>query len=320
MTERRRERNFVYDSGRWDGFVFRGDDIVISTPPKCGTTWMQMMCALLIFRTTDLPAPLAELSPWLDMQTRPLEDVFRDLDAQTHRRFIKTHTTLDALPFDERVTYVHVARDPRDVALSWDNHMANLDLDRFIEARMAAVGLDDLEEIGFTGPPPPPSEDPDERFWDFIERDPNAEVPDGLARLVAHVVTFWERRDEANVHLFHYADLRADLGGQMARLAGALGVEAPTDELVDAATFESMKANADHLVPNSDTPFWNDNGQFFDRARSGAWPALADEASQRRYEQALLACAPPDVAAWLHSGWLGEEVDDRFREGGVGDG
>ena len=112
MTERRRERNFVYDSGRWDGFVFRGDDIVISTPPKCGTTWMQMLCALLIFGTPDLPAPLAELSPWLDMQTRPVEDVFRDLDAQTHRRFIKTHTPLDALPFDERVTYVHVARDP----------------------------------------------------------------------------------------------------------------------------------------------------------------------------------------------------------------
>jgi hypothetical protein len=66
-----------------------------------------------------------------------------------------------------------------------------------------------------------------------------------------------------------------------------------------------MKANADHLVPNSDTPFWNDNSQFFDRARSGEWPALVDDASQLRYERALLACAPPDVAAWLHGGWLG---------------
>jgi len=305
MAERRRERNFVYDSGRWDDLIFRDDDIVISTPPKCGTTWMQMMCALLIFRTPDLPAPLAELSPWLDMQTRPVEDVLRDLDAQTHRRFIKTHTPLDALPFDERVTYVHVARDPRDVALSWDNHMANLDLERFLEARMAAVGVDDLEEIGFTGPPPPPPEDPDERFWEFIERDANAEGPDGLPALVTHVLTFWARRDEANVHLFHYADLRADLDGQMARLAADLGVEEPTDELVAAATFQSMKANADHLVPNSDTPFWNDNGQFFDRARSGEWPALVDDATQLRYERALLACAPPDVAAWLHGGWLG---------------
>lgn len=35
---------------------------------------------------------------------------------------IKTHTALDGLPWDDRVTYVCVGRDPRDVALSWDNH------------------------------------------------------------------------------------------------------------------------------------------------------------------------------------------------------
>ena len=114
---------------------------------------------------------------------------------------------------------------------------------------------------------------------------------------MAHVVTFWERRDEANIHLFHYADLRADLGGQMARLARALGVAAPTDELVAAATFESMKANADRLVPNSDTPFWNDNGQFFDRARSGAWPVSRTKprsaGTSRRCWRARLPTSPP---------------------------
>jgi hypothetical protein len=128
VADRKRYRSFVHDSARWEGFRFRDGDIVISTPPKCGTTWTQMMCALLIFRTTDLPASLAELSPWLDMQTRPLAEVLADLDGQTHRRFIKTHTPLDGLPFDERATYLHVARDPRDVALSSENHMAKMDL------------------------------------------------------------------------------------------------------------------------------------------------------------------------------------------------
>src|SRR3954471_11209284 len=108
MNDRRRYRNFVHDSGRWEGFVFRDDDIVIATPPKCGTTWMQMLCALLIFRTPDIPGALADVSPWLDMQTRPLDDARGALDAQTPRRFIKTHTPLDGLPFDRRVTYVHV--------------------------------------------------------------------------------------------------------------------------------------------------------------------------------------------------------------------
>src|SRR6266550_4465854 len=130
----RRYRSLVSDSGRWEGFHFRDDDIVISTPPKCGTTWMQMLCALLVFQTPDLPARLTELSPWLDIQTAVRDDVVAGLEAQEHRRFMKSHTPLDGLPFDARVTYICVGRDPRDVGVSWDNHFENLNLPVFIEA------------------------------------------------------------------------------------------------------------------------------------------------------------------------------------------
>ena len=56
-----------------------------------------ILCALLIFQTPELPEPLDLLSPWLDMQTRRVESMISDLEAQTHRRFIKTHTPLDGL-------------------------------------------------------------------------------------------------------------------------------------------------------------------------------------------------------------------------------
>ena len=95
---RSRYRSIAHDSARWDGFEFRPGDIVISTPAKCGTTWMQMICSLLIFQQPVPPRPLAELSPWLDMSTKSRADVFALLDAQRHRRFIKTHTPLDGLP------------------------------------------------------------------------------------------------------------------------------------------------------------------------------------------------------------------------------
>lgn len=308
MDDRQRYHSFVSDSARWDGFSFRDDDIVISTPPKCGTTWMQMLCALLLFRTPDLPAPLAQLSPWLDMQTRPLDDVLRQLDAQTHRRFIKTHTPLDGLPFDPRVTYIHVARDPRDAAASMDDHMANMDMGAFLAIRVSAVGVDDLEEIGFTGPPPPPPEDPVERFWLWVSGDTGAGGVSSFDALVHHAATFWERRDEPNIALFHYRDLRTDLAGQMRRLAEVLGVEPPTDELVEAATFESMRSHADELIPNSDTPFWLDNARFFDKARFEGWREMLDDEGQQRYDRAVAAVAPPDLACWLHEGWLGADV------------
>ena len=59
-----RYRSSDEDSDRWSQFRFRPGDIVISTRSKHGTTWMQMICALLVFQSTDLPMPLSDLSPW----------------------------------------------------------------------------------------------------------------------------------------------------------------------------------------------------------------------------------------------------------------
>jgi hypothetical protein len=110
------------DSGRWLGFRFRPGDIVISTRRKTGTTWMQVICALLIFQTPELPDPLWRLSPWLDSQVMPHEFVYAQLAEQRHRRFIKTHTPLDGIPLDPRVTYIVTARHPLDTFVSHRRH------------------------------------------------------------------------------------------------------------------------------------------------------------------------------------------------------
>src|ERR1700689_3665054 len=110
------------DSGRWLDFPFRAGDIVISTRSKTGTTWVQTICALLVFRTPELPAPLGRLSPWLDHLITPRDEVYARLAAQQHRRFIKTHTPLDGIPLDPRVTYIVTARHPLDTAVSLCRH------------------------------------------------------------------------------------------------------------------------------------------------------------------------------------------------------
>jgi hypothetical protein len=296
----------VSDSGRWDGFEFRDDDIVISTPPKCGTTWMQMLCALLIFQDPALPRRLTELSPWVDIQTEKLSDVLAALDAQEHRRFIKSHTPLDGLPFDERVTYICVGRDPRDVGVSWDNHFENFNLSVFIEARAAAVGLDDLGEVMPDGPPPH-LEDPRERFWLWVDDDAPAEkMLAGLKSTLHHLSTFWDARDEHNVVLFHYADLEADLEGEMRRLAALLGIEvdeALMPELVEAATFERMRNRADTLAPQVKVDgFWNDSDRFFHVGSSGQWQQFFGAGDVERYEARVREVAAPDLAAWAHAG------------------
>jgi hypothetical protein len=296
-------KNFVWNSERWEGFPLRSDDIIITTAPKCGTTWMQMQCALLLFRTPDLPGSLASLSPWLDMNTRPKDEVWADLAAQTHRRFIKTHTLLDGLPWSDDVTYVHVARDPRDAGLSWDNHMGNMDMDRLFALRAEAVGLDDLAELGVAGPAELP-DDPAERFWYWAEGDGMRRMSH-LESLVRHSISFWEARQRPNVHLFHYGEQRADLAGEMARLAAALGVDPPTPELVEAAGFAEMRSRANELVPNSDTPFWNSNDRFFHKARMRDWEPLMAGEGAARYEAALRRITDDEeLITWLHQGPL----------------
>src|SRR5947209_14399577 len=127
---------------------------------------MQTLCAYLILGT-ELDRPLADISPWLDMQINAPADVLAMLDAQDHRRFIKTHTPLDGLPWDDRVTYICVGRDPRDVAMSWDNHLANINFETFIQLRGNAVGNDDLAEL--MGEMKPPLPDEASRFWAWVE-------------------------------------------------------------------------------------------------------------------------------------------------------
>jgi aryl sulfotransferase len=300
-----RYRSMISDSARWEGFVLRPDDIVISTPAKCGTTWIQMICALLVFQTPSFDRSLDLISPWLEMLTRDRESVFADLEAQTHRRFIKSHTPFDGLPIDPHVTYICVGRDPRDVALSWDNHMANTDIMALFGARANAVGLDDIAELIAEGPAPRPDSDV-ERFWLWVDQEMavgDLGAGGGLAGALHHLSTFWAVRDRANIVLLHYDDLKADLDGQMRCLAQRLGVSVPENRwlsLVEAATFDKMRERADVIVPDSSHAIWQNNREFFNRGVSGQWRSMLDDDDLRRYHDRVTQLAAPELAAWVH--------------------
>ena len=294
-----RYRNFIFDSDRWAGFEHRPGDIIISTPPKCGTTWTQNICAMLVLGTTTFDRPMAELSPWIDQNTHDLAQTLADLRSQQHRRFIKSHTPLDGLPWHDDVTYIAVARDPRDVAVSFDHHWQNLDIERVLEARAASVGLDDLAELE---PVPPSSDDPVARFWDWMtrRRDPDQSI--GLQFALIHLRSFWERRFEPNIVLLHYADLERDLEGEMRRLAKRLGItvdERRWPEFVDAASFDSMKARAMDLAPNAGQ-HWKDTNAFFHRGGSGQWRDLVGDDDGRYDEIVRQLTDDEEFLSWLH--------------------
>jgi hypothetical protein len=300
-----RYHSFLADSARWDGFALRPGDIIISTPPKCGTTWTQMICALLIFQTPELDRPLDLISPWLEMLTRPRAAVVAGLEAQTHRRFIKSHTPLDGLPAGDGITYLCVGRDPRDAGPSMGHHIANLDPAAFAAAWAATIEADGITDIS----PPPLSGFPGpgrEYLMGWIEDATPLETgPNSLAGTVHHLATFWAARHRHDLDLLHYDDLQADREGEMRRLADRLGIEVPDARwptLVRAATFGEMRCRADVVVPDANERLWKSNAGFFHRGTSGQWKEVFDAELLARYEARVAELAPPGLAAWLHRG------------------
>jgi aryl sulfotransferase len=290
-----RYRSPEEDSGRWVGFPFRDGDIVISSRSKTGTTWVQMICALLIFQTPELPAPLAELSPWLDHLIAPREQVYARLAAQRHRRFVKTHTPLDGFPLDPRATYIVTARHPLDMAVSLYHQGGNIDRARVRE----------LTGRSATAEPPEPR--PPLREWLLAwiadDDDPREQL-DSLPGVMWHLSDAWARRDQPNVLLVHYDDLLDDLPGQMRRLAGRLDIAVPDDAwpaLVRAATFDSMRDRADTLVPTAGTGILKSNAAFFRRGTSGAGREVLSDEEITAYHVRAARLAPPDLLTWLHS-------------------
>jgi aryl sulfotransferase len=272
----RRYTSVEEDSDRWRRFPFRDGDIVVSTRSRSGTTWMQQICLSLVHGTPDLPAPLAELSPWVDWLVEPEESLFARLADQPGRRVLKTHTPLDGVVLDPRASYVVVVRDPLDMAVSLYHQGDNLDRERLAELSGRPVWT----------PPPRPELPVWLAEWTRRDTDPVRSM-DSLQGVVRHAADAWARRDAGNVHLVRYEDLSADLPAEMRRLAALLHIEVPADHwpvLVEGAGFAAMRAEADRRVPDR-RGVLRDPHAFFRRGRPGAGRELLPRPELPVYER-----------------------------------
>jgi aryl sulfotransferase len=85
----------------------------------------------------------------------------------------------------------------------------------------------------------------------------------------------------------HYADMMADLDGEMRRLSAFLGIpvrEAVWPRLVEAASFAAMRANADAAAPGAHVGEWRSTTDFVRRSRMGEWREALSAENQALYE------------------------------------
>jgi aryl sulfotransferase len=281
-------QNHHFDSTIWNALRFRDDDIVIATYAKSGTTWLQQIVAQLLFADADRRV-VAEMSPWLDLRVPPQAIKLPLVEAQRHRRFLKTHLPVDALVFSPQAKYLYIGRDGRDVVWSLYNHHANAN-----DAWYAAIN----DTPGRVGPPiERPPDSIRDYFLDWLERDGHPFWP-----FWENVRSWWAIRSLPNVLMLHFADLKRDLDGEIRRVARFL--EIPIDEshfptLLEHCSFEWMKANATGSVPLGGA-FWDGGAEtFIHRGTNGRWRDVLTAADVAAYEHRARAELGAQCAAWL---------------------
>ena len=297
----RNVRSRIFDSARWANYQPRADDIVIATYSKCGTTWTQRIVQMLVFQSPE-PKPVWDSSPWPDMRLfGPIEETLAQAEAQTHRRFFKSHLPFDALPVYEGMKFIHVARDGRDAAMSLHNHLAS-----FIPAADELVNAVSRADPKFGDDYPHVTDDPTAFFHEWIAGDKGHQGDPG-ASFFSVERSFWAERKNPTVLLVHYNDLKADRGGEMRRVADFLGIhvdEALWPALIEAASFVAMKSQADTLVPQAQS-LWDGGGdRFLYKGTNGRWQDIAAADDLRLYDERVAREFSPSLARWVAGGRL----------------
>lgn len=280
-----------FDSTIWNDLRFRDDDIVIATYAKSGTTWLQQILGQLLFGgRADLE--VAEMSPWLDLRVPPKEVKLPIVEAQTHRRFMKTHLPVDALRFSPEARYIYIGRDARDVVWSLYNHHINAN-----ETWYGALN----DTPGRVGPPIGPPPDDIRQYWrEWFDGD-------GFPfwSYWENVRTWWGLRDLPNVKMLHFADLKHDMQGEIRGIADFLDIpidESRWDAILEHCSFDWMKQNATKSVPLGGA-FWDAGAQvFIHKGVNGRWRDVLTEAECAEYEARAVEELGEECARWLATG------------------
>jgi aryl sulfotransferase len=220
------------------------------------------------------------------------------IEAQTHRRFLKTHLPVDALVYSPKAKYIYIGRDGRDVVWSMYNHHATAN-----EAWYDALN----NSPGRVGPPiERPTDDIHRYFLDWFERNGHPFWP-----FWENIRSWWEVRELPNLLLLHFSDLKADMPAQIRRIATFLEIridEAQWPAIVKHCSFEYMKANATKSVPLGGA-FWEGGAQtFIHKGSNGRWRDVLSAEESAAYEQRAERELGAECANWLANGSSNRDV------------
>lgn len=260
-------------------------DVFVASYPKSGTTWTQELVWLLMHNldyegakeSLDDRFPFVEADHVLDPEVFQRPEIKAKLKAVPkpgdrlaqvlkleEPRCIKTHMPFSLLPpkILDTCKVIYVARDPRDVVVSYYHHH-----------RMWITH-------GFQGD--------FKAFFDYFLKEQVMWSP-----FWEHLREAWERRSHSNLLILTYDQLKEDLPAVIRKVAGFLGKEVSQEEankLANHLHFDSMKNNpAVNAVADASTGLLDlKEGGFVRKGKSGGWKSYFDDDMKEKFHTWML--------------------------------
>ncbi|WP_343602381.1 sulfotransferase domain-containing protein [Mycobacterium sp.] len=293
-------RDYLSNSTVWQDFLDQGGfvegDIVVADPFKAGTTWTQRILQQILSNGEEHDAGLSDTSPWLDSSWGKHAEMLATLKAQREAgtgRVMKSHVPADALPIAPEARYVFVGRNGKDLGISFHNYLHN-----FSPATLEEINRIHVEWSGDPAPLVIPQEM--REFFDLWLDTDGYQCCD----LLDIMASWWRLKDEPNILLVHYKDLRDDLAGEVARIAKFLSIDPASlrmDAVLEHCSFEYMSGRAEKMAPFGGEHMSSAKA-FFDKGPKRDFRTELTPTQIERFDRKASAALGEECAQWLEVG------------------
>ncbi|MGD8569475.1 MAG: sulfotransferase domain-containing protein [Gammaproteobacteria bacterium] len=258
-------------------FCARGSDVLITTAPKAGTTWMQQILYQLKSKGDVSFTAIDDVVPWLELprQTQSWQQRLAQYDHMENPRIFKTHCTYEQTPGSDVANIVLTSRDPRDCCISFYHHVMSL--------TDTALNYFDMKR--------PTS------FDDYFEHWLTT------GSWFRNVKSWWPHINDHNVMWLRYEDMVTDLETSIRSLVKFLCWEIDDHQMPSIVTHCSlgwMKQHSDKFVTRFDSgESMFKTGKFIRKGRVGDHKNLLSPQQGQRILDKVYDELPDDCVAFL---------------------
>ncbi|MDH5326409.1 MAG: sulfotransferase domain-containing protein [Gammaproteobacteria bacterium] len=290
----------MHDPRLLANFQPRSTDVLITTAPKTGTTWLQQILHQLKTGGDENFHAIGDVVPWLELPdpNKSWQQTLEEYEAMENPRLFKTHCNYEQTPGFGQVKCILTSRDPRDCCVSFYHHSRDLT----DEAR------NQYDII------PPHSM---EQFLAYWFRYPV---------WYHNVRSWWPYRAHPRLLWLRYEDLKRDLNKAIDSILAYLGWTLDGDKrerILQLCSFEWMKQNSIKFSrQNGDKPLFKPGGLIRQGEVGTSRQVLTTEQEQRilnkAYEYLPAECIsflglPPPLSQLD----LSHDIQLRARQSGI---